>query len=145
VIAALAITILVKTGPAQYSAAVLSPASSLHGQFSDITNAMIYGISAFAGFEAAAALGEEARDSRRSIPAATMAVVIVTGLFYLLVVLAEAFGTGRDGITGLTAQPSPLASPDRRAGRPGCRDLPGGDEVPARRPRGADRLPAVPG
>jgi len=106
VIAALAITILVKTGPAQYSAAVLSPASSLHGQFSDITNAMIYGISAFAGFEAAAALGEEARDSRRSIPAATMAVVIVTGLFYLLVVLAEAFGTGRDGITGLTAQPS---------------------------------------
>ena len=105
-IAALAITILVKTGPAQYSAAVLSPASSLHGQFSDITNAMIYGISAFAGFEAAAALGEEARDSRRSIPAATMAVVIVTGLFYLLVVLAEAFGTGRDGITGLTAQPS---------------------------------------
>ena len=108
VIAALAITILVKTGPAQYSAAVLSPASSLHGQFSDITNAMIYGISAFAGFEAAAALGEEARDSRRSIPAATMAVVIVTGLFYLLVVLAEAFGTGRDGISGLTAQPSPL-------------------------------------
>ena len=107
-IAALAITILVKTGPAQYSAAVLSPASSLHGQFSDITNAMIYGISAFAGFEAAAALGEEARDSHRSIPAATIAVVIVTGLFYLLVVLAEAFGTGRDGITGLTAQPSPL-------------------------------------
>jgi len=108
VIAALAITILVRTGPAHYSAAVLSPASSLHGQFSDITNAMIYGISAFAGFEAAAALGEEARDSRRSIPAATMAVVIVTGLFYLLVVLAEAFGAGRDGITGLTAQPSPL-------------------------------------
>jgi len=108
VIAALAITILVKTGPAHYSAAVLSPASSPHGQFSDITDAMIYGISAFAGFEAAAALGEEARDSRRSIPAGTIAVVVVTGLFYLLVALAETFGTGRDGITGLTAQPSPL-------------------------------------
>jgi amino acid transporter len=108
VIAALAITILVKTGPAHYSAAVFSPGSSPHGQLSDITNAMIYGISAFAGFEAAAALGEEARHSRRSIPAGTIAVVIVTGIFYLLVVLAETFGTGRDGITGLTAQPSPL-------------------------------------
>jgi amino acid transporter len=108
VIAALAITILVKIGPAHYSAAVLSPASSPHGQFSDITNAMIYGISAFAGFEAAAALGEEARDSRRSIPAGTIVVVIVTGLFYLLVVLAETFGAGRHGITGLTRQASPL-------------------------------------
>ena len=108
VIAALAITILVKTGPAHYSAAVFSPASSPHGQFSDITNAMIYGISAFAGFEAAAALGEEARDSRRSIPVATIAIVIVTGVFYLLVVLAETFGAGRNGITGLTRQPSPL-------------------------------------
>ena len=108
VIAALAITILAKTGPAHYSAAVFSPASSPHGELSDITNAMIYGISAFAGFEAAAALGEEARDSRRSIPAATIAVVIVTGIFYLLVVLAETFGAGPRGITGLTLQPSPL-------------------------------------
>jgi amino acid transporter len=108
VIAALAITILVKTGPAHYSAAVFSPRSSPHGQFNDITNAMIYGISAFAGFEAAASLGEEARDSRRSIPAAVIGVVIVTGVFYLLVVLAETFGAGRHGITGLTGQPSPL-------------------------------------
>jgi amino acid transporter len=109
VIAALAITILVKTGPSHYSAAAFSPASSPHGQFSDLTNAMIYGISAFAGFEAAAALGEEARNSRRSIPAGTIVVVIVTGIFYLLVVLAETFGAGRYGITGLTRQPSPLA------------------------------------
>jgi amino acid transporter len=108
VIAALAITILLKTGAAHYSASVFSPASSPHGQFSDITNAMIYGISAFAGFEAAAALGEEARDSRRSIPAGTIVVVIVTGLFYLLVVLAETFGAGRHGITELTRQASPL-------------------------------------
>ncbi len=108
VLAALAITILVKTGPAHYSAAVFSPGSSPHGQLSDITNAMIYGISAFAGFETAAALGEEARDSRRSIPAATIGVVIVTGIFYLLVVLAETFGAGRHGIIGLTRQASPL-------------------------------------
>ena len=69
---------------------------------------MIYGISAFAGFEAAAALGEEAKDTRRSVPASIIGIVIVTGAFYLLVTLAEAFGVGPGGIPGLIAQPSPL-------------------------------------
>ena len=69
---------------------------------------MIYGITAFAGFEAAAALGEEARDTHRSVPASIIGIVIVTGIFYLLVNLAEMFGVGRRGIPGLIAQPSPL-------------------------------------
>ena len=69
---------------------------------------MIYGITAFAGFEAAAALGEEARNTRRSVPASIIGIVIVTGIFYLLVILAETFGVGRRGIPGLIAQPSPL-------------------------------------
>ena len=108
VIAALAITILVKIGPAHYPLAVFSPASSPHGQLTEITDAMIYGITAFAGFEAAAALGEEARDTRRSVPASIIGIVIVTGIFYLLVILAETFGVGRRGIPGFIAQPSPL-------------------------------------
>jgi amino acid transporter len=108
VIAALAITILVKIGPAHYSAAVFSPASSPHGQLTDITNGMIYGITAFAGFEAAAALGEEARNTRRTVPAGIIGIVIVTGVFYLLVVCAETFGVGRNGISGLVQQASPL-------------------------------------
>ena len=108
IIAALAITVLVKIGPAHYSAAVLSPASSPNGQLTDITDAMIYGITAFAGFEAAAALGEEARNTRRSIPASVIGVVIVTGVFYLLVVLAEMFDAGRQGIPGFTLQGNPL-------------------------------------
>jgi amino acid transporter len=108
VIAALAITVLVKTGAAHYTAAVFSPASSPHGQLSDVTNAMIYGISAFAGFEAAAALGEEARNARRSIPAGIIGIVIVSGIFYLLVVSAEALGAGRHGVLGFARQPSPL-------------------------------------
>ena len=87
---------------------MFSPASSPHGQLTDITNAMIYGITAFAGFEAAAALGEEARDTRRSVPASIIGIVVVTGVFYLLVILAETFGAGRHGIPGFIAQPSPL-------------------------------------
>ncbi|HEY6312669.1 MAG TPA: APC family permease [Streptosporangiaceae bacterium] len=108
VIAALAITILVKIGPAHYSAAAFSPASSPNDRLTDITNAMIYGITAFAGFEAAAALGEEARHTRRSVPASIVGIVIVSGVFYLLVACAETFAAGRHGIGGLLAQPSPL-------------------------------------
>jgi amino acid transporter len=108
VIAALAISILIKVGPVHYSAAVLWPASSPNGQLTDVTDALIYGITAFAGFETAAALGEEARNARRSIPASTIGIVIVTGLFYLLVVCAETFGVGRHDILGLTRQPNPL-------------------------------------
>jgi len=69
---------------------------------------MIYGITAFAGFEAATALGEEARNTRRSVPASTIGVVIVTGIFYLLVVHAEMFGVGRQGIPGFVRQGNPL-------------------------------------
>ncbi|HEY6276553.1 MAG TPA: APC family permease [Streptosporangiaceae bacterium] len=108
VFAALAITILVKIRPAHYSAAAFSPASSPGGQASDIASAMIYGITAFAGFEAAAALGEEARNTRRSVPASIVGIVIVTGIFYLLVVCAETFAVGRHGVAGFLAQPSPL-------------------------------------
>jgi len=108
VIAALAITILVKVGPTHYSLAVFSPASSPNGRLADITDAMIYGITAFAGFEAAAALGEEARNTRRSVPASIIGIVIVTDVFYLLAILAETYGVGRRGIGGFTAQPSPL-------------------------------------
>lgn len=108
VIAALAITILVKIGPAHYSAAVFSPASSPHGQLTDITMAMIYGITAFAGFEAAATLGEEARNTRRSVPKSTIGVVLVAGLFYLLAISAEMLGVGRHGVGTLIRHTSPL-------------------------------------
>jgi amino acid transporter len=114
VIATLAITILVKIGPAHYSAAVFSPASSPNGRLTDITDAMIYGITAFAGFEAAAALGEEARHTRRSVPASIVSIVIVSGVFYLLVACAEMFAVGRHGVGGLDAQPSPLGYLTRR-------------------------------
>jgi amino acid transporter len=108
VIAALAITILVKVGPAHYSAAAFSPASSPNRRLTDITDAMIYGITAFAGFEAAAALGEEARNTRRSVPASMIGIVVVTGVFYLLVVCAEMFAVGRRGISGFVQQASQL-------------------------------------
>ena len=108
VFVALAITILAKVGPAHYSIAVFSPASSPHGSLSGISSGMIYGITAFAGYEAATTLGEEAKDTRRSIPRSIIGVVIAVGLFFLLVVVAEVYGVGRAGIPGFVQQDSPL-------------------------------------
>jgi amino acid transporter len=59
-------------------------------------------------FEAAAALGEEARNTRRSVPASTIWIVVVTGIFYLLVVCAETFAAGRHGIAAFIQQSNPL-------------------------------------
>lgn len=108
VIAALAITILVKIGPEHYSAAVLSPEASPNGQLTDITNAAIYGVTAFAGYEAVAALGEEANNPRRSVPASATGIVIATGIFYLLVVFSEVSGVGRRGMPSFALQRNPL-------------------------------------
>ncbi len=108
VFAALAITILAKVGPAHYSIAVFSPASSPHGKLSDISWGMIYAITAFAGYEAATTLGEEAKDTRRSIPRSIIGVVIAVGIFFLLVVVAEVYGVGRGGIPGFVQQDSPV-------------------------------------
>ncbi len=108
VFAALAITVLVKIGPAHYSISAFSPASSPHGKVADIGSGMIYGITAFAGYEAATALSEEARDTRQSVPRSIMGVVVVVGLFFLLVVLAEVYGVGKHGIPAFVQQSSPL-------------------------------------
>ena len=108
VFAALAITVLVKIGPAHYSIAAFSPVSSPHGKLADIGSGMIYGITAFAGYEAATALSEEARDTRQSVPRSIMGVVVVVGLFFLLVVLAEVYGVGKHGIPAFVQQSSPV-------------------------------------
>src|SRR5436305_2064396 len=49
---------------------------------------------AFGLFETSASLGEETRDPRRSIPRAVIGTVIITGIFYLVVVYASDIGFG---------------------------------------------------
>ena len=45
---------------------------------------MVFAILAFFGFEAAAPLGEEARDPRRTTPRAVVGSTLIVGLFYVL-------------------------------------------------------------
>src|SRR3954470_19875416 len=57
---------------------------------------VVFGFLSFAGFEAAATLGEEAREPRRDIPRAILGTAIFGGLFFILVTWVEVMGFGAD-------------------------------------------------
>jgi amino acid transporter len=59
-----------------------------------IAKAAVYGFLAFAGFEGAAALGEETSSPRTEIPRAIKTAVVVVGAFYLLTAAAQSLGYG---------------------------------------------------
>ena len=59
-----------------------------------IAKAAVYGFLAFAGFEGAAALGEETSSPKTQIPRAIKVAVVVVGGFYLLTAAAQSLGYG---------------------------------------------------
>ena len=62
----------------------------------------VFGFLSFAGFEAAATLGEETRDPRRSIPRAILGTAIFGGIYFVFVTAVEMMGFGTDA-TGVAA------------------------------------------
>jgi amino acid transporter len=69
-----------------------------------IASAAVYGFLAFAGFEGAAALGEETDNPKRDIPRAIRVAIIVVGAFYLFTAAAQSlgYGTGAAGVKAFT-------------------------------------------
>ncbi len=59
-----------------------------------IASAAVYGFLAFAGFEGAAALGEETDNPKHEIPRAITVAIIVVGAFYLFTAAAQSLGYG---------------------------------------------------
>jgi amino acid transporter len=76
----------------------LAPFNPTHadGDWSGVFRGMVFAILAFIGFEAAAPLGEEAKNPRRTVPWAVVGSAIAIGLFYLLCAYAWVFGAGFD-------------------------------------------------
>lgn len=70
--------------------------------------AMTFGFLSFAGFEAAATLGEETVNPRRAIPRALLGTVLLAGLFFVFVTAAESmgFGTGESGVRAVAGSSS---------------------------------------
>ncbi|MGI8712420.1 MAG: APC family permease [Solirubrobacteraceae bacterium] len=64
------------------------------GGVGTIAKAAVYGFLAFAGFEGAAALGEETSSPKTQIPRAIKTAVIVVGAFYLLTAASQSLGYG---------------------------------------------------
>jgi amino acid transporter len=75
-----------------------------------IAGAAVFGFLAFAGFEGAAALGEETMHPKRDIPRAIKIAVLVVGAFFLLTIIAQSVGYGTDpkGVKAFTEAASPF-------------------------------------
>jgi amino acid transporter len=84
---------------------VFNPANSLEGTWSGVFKGMVFSILAFIGFEAAAPLGEEARNPRRTIPRVVVASALVIGLFYLISAYASVMGWGFDKMSSYAENP----------------------------------------
>ena len=71
---------------------------------------VVFGFLSFAGFEAAATLGEEARDPRRSIPRAILGTAVFGGVYFVFVTAVEVMGFGADpaGVAAFTSSSSLL-------------------------------------
>jgi amino acid transporter len=76
--------VLIAAAGSRNTASVFTPQGGLGRVFPG----MIYAILAFIGFEASAPLGEEARDPRRTIPAAVVLSCLLIGVFYVLTTYA---------------------------------------------------------
>jgi amino acid transporter len=57
---------------------------------------IVFGFLSFAGFEAAATLGEEAADPHRDIPRAILGTAVFGGIFFTVVTAVESMGFGTD-------------------------------------------------
>jgi amino acid transporter len=71
---------------------------------------VVFGFLSFAGFEAAATLGEEAKRPTRDIPRAIFGVAVFGGVYFVIVTAVEtmAFGTSKAGVTNFINSPSLL-------------------------------------
>jgi amino acid transporter len=66
---------------------------------------VVFGFLSFAGFEAAATLGEETKHPNKDIPRAILGVAIFGGIYFIVVTAVESmgFGTSAKGVTAFTS------------------------------------------
>jgi len=89
-----------------WSVFTVAPGTTSSGLFLGV----VFGFLSFAGFEAAATLGEEARLPTRDIPRAIFGVAVFGGVYFVVVTAVEMMGFGADaaGVKAFTNSPSLL-------------------------------------
>lgn len=109
----LSVVILIRTGFSHGPQGQHLSAGFLHlptgTGVSTIAGAAVFGFLAFAGFEGAAALGEETLNPKREIPRAIKVTVIVVGSFFFLAIIGQVigYGTGAAGVRAFAGADSP--------------------------------------
>lgn len=95
-------------GGAGFTLAVFTVAPGT--ELSAVFLGVVFGFLSFAGFEAAATLGEEARNPRRDIPRAILGTAAFGGVYFVVVTAVEmmAFGPDEAGVAAFTSSPSLL-------------------------------------
>lgn len=108
----LAITIIAQGGANGNTLAAFNPASAPAAPTivpaAGVLPGILFAILLFVGFETSASLGEETRDPRRSIPRAVIWTVVITGIFYLLMIYASDVGFGLANSAKWASDPAPL-------------------------------------
>jgi amino acid transporter len=87
----LALVIIAKGGADGNTLAVFDPGRT---SWDSVFKGILFAVTLFIGFEAAASVAEETANPRRSIPVAVLATVGICGAFYLLMSYAGAIGFG---------------------------------------------------
>jgi amino acid transporter/putative methionine-R-sulfoxide reductase with GAF domain len=87
VFSVLAVWLIIKAGN-RNTLSAFSPHDGNANGWGSIFAAMIYGVLAFAGFESAAFLAEEAREPRRAVRRAVIGSVVLIGVFWTLTMYA---------------------------------------------------------
>ncbi len=112
---ALAVVAIVKAG-SNNTAAVFLPSAS-HTGFSGIGIGIVFGIFSFVGFDAAATLGEESRNPRRTVPLAVVGALLSVGIFYVIVSYALTVGyniTNPANLDAFLKDPNPFITLSNR-------------------------------
>jgi amino acid transporter len=97
----LAIIAIAKAGDSN-TLAVFTPTASPNG-FAGVGLGVVFGILSFVGFDAAATLGEETKNPKRSVPLAVGGALVFVGLFYVFVMYALTVGYGLNNPANLKA------------------------------------------
>ena len=107
------LAVVIHGGASGNSWAPFSPSSSPKG-WGGIGFGMIYGFSAFAGFEAGTALGLESKNPTRTIPVAVIGSLVISAVFYVFVTYALSIGYGVNHAAAWANDPVPLDTITKR-------------------------------
>jgi amino acid transporter len=106
VIGGLALHMIFAAGSAN-TLAVFDPSNALEGGWAGVFKGMVFVILAAQGFEAAAPLGEEASNPRRTIPRAVLLSAVIVGIFYVVAAYGTVMGWGFDNMASYAEDPDP--------------------------------------